>query len=158
MKIICSKNIFVRTHEIESAEADVWFIHGFGDSGFSFIEVFNSCLINNYNLYVPDLPGFGVSPFNLHVSQLSNMADFLKDVIRSISGNRPLVLVAHSMGSIIGTLLCKLLEAQIKLFVSVEGFLIADKVRYIYIQKRCINKSATIRLKRKKSIKLKIRY
>ncbi|GAB4307888.1 MAG: hypothetical protein Kow0090_22420 [Myxococcota bacterium] len=121
MKITALNDVFIRVHKSERALGDIWFIHGFGESSLSFSEAFSSVLCEIFNLYAPDLPGFGVSPFNPDRLHLADAIDTLKMLVREISGDRPLFIVGHSLGGILGTWLSKHLEAQVKGYVSIEG-------------------------------------
>jgi len=88
--------------------------------GLSFREAFSSPLAEAHNLFVPDLPGFGVSPYQPGRSSLRDSARLLGDLIRKLSPNRPIVLLGHSLGGIIGTWLAAKLERVIA-YLSIEG-------------------------------------
>lgn len=121
MKLRIENNIFIRTNIVLDARADIWFIHGFGESGMSFIEAFSSPLAKIYNFYVPDLPGFGVTPFLGHNSDIRESCKLLRDLIRKLTSERPIVIVAHSLGGIIGTWLCQSFGEQIISYANIEG-------------------------------------
>ena len=80
--------IFIRKSLIASARADLWFIHGFAESSFSFQEAFRSPLAKEFNLYVPDLPGFGVSPPHASFKSLDSIVGCLKTVRSGDIGNK----------------------------------------------------------------------
>jgi len=103
------------------ASAHIWFIHGFGDSGKAYQEVFESKLAREYNLYVVDMPGFGASPYNFSVNTMKKQADLLVEVIRTTAHEEPVVIVAHSIGALIGTWVCQSLGRQIQYYFNVEG-------------------------------------
>ncbi|PIR21334.1 MAG: hypothetical protein COV45_00900 [Deltaproteobacteria bacterium CG11_big_fil_rev_8_21_14_0_20_47_16] len=126
--ITTHNNIFIRTQIIPDAAADVWFLHGIGESGLSFIEAFESPLAKSFNLYVPDMPGFGASPYPDSHPDQKQTADMMDDVIRSVSGDRPVYLVGHSQGGLVGTWLCQKLGDQVKGYVNVEGNLTSADV------------------------------
>ncbi len=131
LKIRCIEDVFIKySQSIQAAKADIWFIHGFGESGLSFIESFSSKLSLNYNMYVLDLPGFGASPLQEQYVSFEEISELLLIIIKKISSQQPLIIISHSMGSIVGQYLCQKLDNQVELFVSVEGFLIEDKERY----------------------------
>jgi len=102
------------------ALADIWFIHGFGDSGKAYSEVFKSKLANLYNLWVVDMPGFGASPYNPSVNTMKQQAELLAEAIQT-TASRPVVIVAHSIGALIGTWVCQLLGNQVQYYFNVEG-------------------------------------
>ena len=62
MQIQGIDNVFCRVGIQPDAAGDVWFLHGFGASSYSFMEAFDSPLADRFNLYAIDFPGFGVSP------------------------------------------------------------------------------------------------
>jgi pimeloyl-ACP methyl ester carboxylesterase len=87
--IIAIENIFLRTKKNPGAKGDIWFIHGFGDSGQCFKEVFSSGLARRFNIFVPDLPGFGASPFKKpasvkYYSDLLVRTEILAEIERSL--------------------------------------------------------------------------
>lgn len=115
-----SKNILITTSKALEAKAQVWFIHGFGDSGKTYSEVFESDLAHNYDLYVVDMPGFGSSPRNSSVTSIKDQASLLKEIIQETS-DLPVVIVAHSIGGLVGTWLCQLLGSKVKYYFNIEG-------------------------------------
>ena len=121
MQIKVINNVFLRTHTINKARGDIWFIHGYGESGFSFREAFSSKLAQKYNLFVLDFPGFGSSPLQPDTASLENSADLLVSLIEEVSKKRSIYLVAHSLGGIVGTWVCQKLSERIKGFVNIEG-------------------------------------
>ncbi|OJJ22795.1 hypothetical protein BKI52_00135 [marine bacterium AO1-C] len=114
------KGLFFTTSLANSLSSNILFIHGFGDSGKAYNEVFDSKLADLYNLYVVDMPGFGSSPHNLSVNTMKKQANLLTAAIQSFS-QQPIVIVAHSIGALIGTWMCQLLGEQIKYYFNVEG-------------------------------------
>lgn len=121
METTIFQNQFVRTSRIKKAIADLWFLHGFGESGLSFREAFSSPLARRFNLFVPDFPGFGASPYQRRYADLPAVTDLLKRMIRKFSGRKPIGLIAHSLGGVIGTWICEQLKSQMIAYVSVEG-------------------------------------
>jgi pimeloyl-ACP methyl ester carboxylesterase len=132
MEITAHDNIFLRyamAKEKGGAKGDVWLIHGFGESGLSFAEAFDSPLAEAFNLYVPDLPGFGVSPRRPGVKTVADSTNVLIELIESISKDAPIFLVGHSLGGIIGTWTAasERLLGRVKAFANIEGNLtVAD--------------------------------
>jgi pimeloyl-ACP methyl ester carboxylesterase len=122
MEIMIHDAIFLRTHKNDRSVGDIWFIHGFGESGFSFVEAFSSIFTRRFSIFVPDFPGFGVSPPRPGGATVEASADILVDLIGAISKpSRPVFLVGHSLGGIIGTATAKKLGHRIAGFVSIEG-------------------------------------
>lgn len=114
----------VRSPELISS-ADIWLIHGFTESSKSFFGVFDRDLSNKFNIFIPDLPGFGGSEFNRNTIGLKNVINRLKELIDQYSPGKQLILVGHSLGSTLATMLAPSLE-NIKLFINVEGMLVED--------------------------------
>jgi len=119
MKTIVEDNIYIEANLIENPTAHIWCIHGFGDSGRGFKEIFDSKLPQTHNIYVPDLPGFGKSPYDNGDIHSGNRK--LLDIIKKISPGKDIVILAHSLGGILGTWICKTLNKQIKAFINIEG-------------------------------------
>src|SRR3989338_132017 len=121
MKIQCKDNIFVRSRERSNADIHVWFIHGFGESGFSFYEAFEQDALKPYTIYIPDCPGFGVSPMPRQPHTLKNSAKAIQKLIREYSAGKKIALVCHSLGGIIGIFLSRWLHKQVVGFINIEG-------------------------------------
>lgn len=126
MKIMTHDNVFLRYSGAkgkDGAKGDVWFIHGFGESGLSYVEVFDSPLAERFNLYVPDFPGFGVSPRRSGVETVADSTNILVDLIEDISEHAEVFLVGHSLGGIIGTWTAgsERLSERVRGFVNIEG-------------------------------------
>ncbi|MEM6633367.1 MAG: alpha/beta fold hydrolase [Bacteroidota bacterium] len=122
MKIRILNDLFVRHNELNDSRQSIWFLHGFGDSGLVYKEVFDSVLNHNFNLYVVDLPGFGVSPLNPDFLSISQQAELLSRIISIETHNQGKVnLVAHSLGALIGTWICQALDTRIHYFFNIEG-------------------------------------
>jgi pimeloyl-ACP methyl ester carboxylesterase len=96
----------VRHGRIEPGRGSLLFLHGLGDSGHAFDEVFAARELTTFNLLVPDMPGYGESAdfsgghvaFDPYVKMLSDLLDDLQV--------GPVLVVAHSMGGPIGSRLC----------------------------------------------------
>ena len=72
-------------------------IHGFRGSHHGLLEIVE--FLNDYELYVPDIPGSGVSP-ELDDKSLDGYAEWLHNYIKAKKLKKPYI-VGHSMGSII---------------------------------------------------------
>ena len=122
VKIKVIKNIFIRHNEIQDSRQSIWFLHGFADSGLAYREVFLSPICDELNVYVVDLPGFGVSPINPNCISMREQADLLALIIRKETNNQQQVnLVAHSLGALIGTWICQSLHDQLNYYFNIEG-------------------------------------
>lgn len=119
---IGEEKIFLRHNEINSQRKTLLFVHGLGASGMSYREVFQDQRFHEFNLLVPDLVGYGKSSrshpdvcgFDSHVQRLWKLLG--KYEIRD------LVLIGHSMGGDITTLMCASdSQGIIKKYVNIEG-------------------------------------
>lgn len=122
MKIKILDGLFIRHNQIEKNRQSIWFLHGFADSGLAYKEVFDSSLSTEFNLYVVDLPGFGVSPMNSEYTSIKEHADLLSKIIKKETENSGKVnIVAHSIGALIGTWVCQQQSEKINFFFNIEG-------------------------------------
>ena len=122
MQINVFQNVFVRHNEITANRPSIWCLHGFADSGLAYLEIFDSPLAHGFNIYVVDLPGFGVSPINPKGITMKAQADLLIDVIRKETKYQQQVnIIAHSLGALIGTWVCKELKDKIGTYFNLEG-------------------------------------
>ena len=76
----------------------VLFLHGSPGSLSAFIDFLaDSALRENALLITADRPGFGASNFGNGETSLEAQADFLKPILEEYNGNRPILLVGHSL-------------------------------------------------------------
>jgi pimeloyl-ACP methyl ester carboxylesterase len=118
---IVQEGVFLRAHRNPGSLAHIWLLHGFGESSLSFREVFSSELAASYSLFAPDLPGFGVSPCQPGKMSLEAAAGITINLINALSRNRPVLLVGHSLGSVIATWTAGELGETVKAVFSIEG-------------------------------------
>lgn len=122
MNLLVRNNIFIRTNLIQAERPSLWLLHGFGDSGLAYKEVFESPLHEEFNIYVVDLPGFGVSPVQPEIASIKAQADVLSKIIKEETEHPGKVtIVAHSLGGLIGTWVCKNLWERIHYYFNIEG-------------------------------------
>ncbi|MEW5923725.1 MAG: alpha/beta hydrolase [Candidatus Zixiibacteriota bacterium] len=117
------KLMFYRHNGIDPKRLSVLFVHGLGDSGLSFEDAFKDDRFGQFNLIVPDLIGYGRSSgagnkddysYEAHVQRLWQLIDEL--------GIKELILVGHSMGGDLTTLMCSSDKKNIiKKYVNIEG-------------------------------------
>ncbi len=114
--------LFVRHNVVDQSKQSIWFLHGFADSGLAYKEVFESSINGHFNIYVVDLPGFGVSPLNPTCIGIKQQAELLSKVILKETSQQDKVnIIAHSLGALIGTWVCQTLTNKINCYVSIEG-------------------------------------
>lgn len=126
MDIMATGNVFIRHSRPDNPEGAVWFIHGFGESGAVFTGAFASGLADRFSLFAPDFPGFGASPFLPGSASIAASEQILERLIDKLSGDIPVLLVAHSLGGIIGTHTAARLGARMHAYINIEGNLTAD--------------------------------
>jgi len=116
--------LFYRHTPIDPHRKTLLFIHGLGDSGLAFREAFIEAVLRDFNIIVPDLPGYGKSKsehdgekdyaFAKQAARLYELLNYL--------GIEKFCLVGHSMGGDLGTLMCtKYSQNRIQAFVNIEG-------------------------------------
>ena len=117
------------------------FLHGLGESGQCFQEVFEDRRFDNCNIIVPDLIGYGKSSeaadgdygFGAHIEKLWKIIEYFKI--------HDLIVIGHSMGGDIATLLCASdKKNKIVKFVNIEGGL----TQYdLFISQETVNAAET---------------
>jgi pimeloyl-ACP methyl ester carboxylesterase len=104
----------------------LWFVHGFADSGLAFREILESNLADEFGLYAPDLPGFGASPAHDGIRTIDQFTEAVIGLIETLSPNRPIGLIGHSVGAIIAVEAAHRLGGRCCGLVSIEGNMTAD--------------------------------
>jgi pimeloyl-ACP methyl ester carboxylesterase len=99
----------------------LWMIHGYGDSGWSFVPLFDTALARDFRLLAPDLPGFGASPPAPERASLSGYADLMVELIERRTPEGRIGLVGHSIGSPIAARVAERLGPRVTGLFSVEG-------------------------------------
>ncbi|MCP5053509.1 MAG: alpha/beta hydrolase [bacterium] len=114
--------LFMRHNDVQPGRTTLLFVHGLGESGLCFREIFKDERFREFNIVVPDLPGYGRSSraenndysFDSHINRLWT---FIKE--KQLSD---IVAIGHSMGGDITTLLCASdKKGKIKKYVNIEG-------------------------------------
>ena len=122
MKIKILNQLFIRHNHIDNSKQSIWFLHGFADSGLAYKKVFEHHIQNDFNIYIADLPGYGVSPLNPDCLSIKEQADLLTKIISEETLQQDQVnIVAHSLGALIGTWVCQNLAERINYFINIEG-------------------------------------
>jgi pimeloyl-ACP methyl ester carboxylesterase len=114
--------LFLRHNRIKPHCKTLLFVHGLGESGMCFRDVFQYRQLDAFNLLVPDLVGNGRSSvsrcgdyrFDSHVERLWKLVEQNKI--------DDLAVIGHSMGGDITTLMCESdSQGIIKKYVNIEG-------------------------------------
>jgi pimeloyl-ACP methyl ester carboxylesterase len=115
--------LYVRHNGIEPGRKSLLLVHGLGDSGLSFEDVFAYEQFDNTNIIVPDLVGYGRSSRSAKKSGYCYDAhvDRLWELIRRYD-LEDVTLVGHSMGGDITTLMCQSdTRGIISEYLNIEG-------------------------------------
>jgi len=112
----------VQHNNVQPGRTTILLVHGLGDSSAGWADAFAEDELQGFNLLAPDLAGYGSSSrcspvngdFEAHVKRLWQVVDHFAD--------GPIVVVGHSMGGDITTLMCAGDQAgRIVGYVNVEG-------------------------------------
>ena len=114
-------NIAIWIEGNSESETDVWFLPGFAESHLCFRGAFKHEISKQVRVILFDPPGLGASPARREGITIKDCAAIWKDLIGSISENKKLVLVAHSVAGIIATETVTLLDRVPSLLISIEG-------------------------------------
>jgi pimeloyl-ACP methyl ester carboxylesterase len=127
--------MFVRERAWTGAEnpsGTLVFVHGLGESGLCFEHLLSHPALEAWTMLIPDLPGYGRSAWPRHPASLEDHADHLAAWLaqRSMRGSsplaRPVTLIGHSMGGVVGILLCERHPDAVEHFIDVDGNLSLD--------------------------------
>ena len=116
--------MFIRGRDANNRRGTLLYIHGLGESGLCFEHLLGHPGLNQWRQLVPDLPGYGRSPWRDEILTLPDQADHLANWLRSsevVSDAIPVMVIGHSMGGVIGLLFCERHPDLAVGFVDVEG-------------------------------------
>lgn len=132
--------IYLRYNSVTDDKPALLMLHGLGDSGLTFEDVFDDPGLGMFNILVPDLIGYGRSSKSAQgdysfESQVRRLWDLL-DRVRA----RRVFVVGHSLGGDLATLLCASdRHGRIERFVNVEG----DVTQYdLFISSKAVEAAA----------------
>ncbi len=120
-----SNGIHWRRTTVNRSRGDVLYIHGLGESGLCFEKLMQRPELGRWRHFAPDLPGFGKS---LWLGVPATLDDLAARVGRWIQEDfrNPVILVGHSMGGVVGQLVCEKRPEMTAGFVNVEANLSLD--------------------------------
>ncbi len=119
------QQVFARHYTGAEDLAPLLLIHGLGESGLCFEEIVGHPLLALRPRLVPDLPGYGRSPWPERALPLSEQVELLAAWIAEHC-SRPPILVGHSMGGVIGQLLAEAHPESVAALVDVDGNLCSE--------------------------------
>ncbi len=110
----------MRTCESDNPSGTILYIHGLGESGLCFEEIMAHERFSRWTHLLPDLPGYGKSPWPDPPLSLEDQADFLAEWLTA-QGIGAVMVIGHSMGGVIGMILCEKHPELVKTFINIEG-------------------------------------
>lgn len=102
------------------AQGSILYIHGLGESGLGFEALIQDPRLARWHHLIPDLPGYGRSAWTAAPLGLEEQADLLGRWLET-RGEGPAVVVGHSMGGVVGLMLCERFPGAVRAFFNVEG-------------------------------------
>lgn len=96
------------------------YIHGLGESGLCFERLISDRRLDRWTHLAADLTGYGKSFWAADALTLEEHADRLEELLAAADAG-PAVVVGHSMGGVVGTLLGEKTPRRMRAFVNVEG-------------------------------------
>ena len=109
------------------------FIHGWGVNSKIFETVFYY-LKNDFEIYVPDLPGFGNTPIE-KVMNLKNYAEFVYKFLKEKNVKEP-IIIGHSFGGAVATKFSLLYPGEILKLILVSASAIRQPRRKMILLKK----------------------
>ena len=114
------QGMFLRSLPADESLGTLLYIHGLGESGLCFEGSMTHPSLGRWRSLVPDLPSYGKSAWTSEPLSVEGHAEHLEGLLRA-RGSEPVVVIGHSMGGVIGTLLSERAPELVRAFVNVEG-------------------------------------
>jgi haloalkane dehalogenase len=112
--------MYIRTRVHADCSDTLVYIHGLGESCFCFEDLVSHPALRGWNHVMPDLPGYGKSPWPEEPMALEAHARYLADWLK-IKNITPCVMIGHSMGGVIGLMICEKYPELVEGYINVEG-------------------------------------
>ena len=109
-----------RTRESEKPAGTIVYIHGLGESGLCFERLAADDRLHRWTHLIPDLPGYGKSPWPDTPLNLEELSDLLAQWLNG-QGINSSIIIGHSMGGVIGMILCEKHPECASNFINIEG-------------------------------------
>ena len=105
----------------------VW-LHGLGETGLCFEAIVGVPPLDQWSHLIPDLPGYGRSPWPDPPPSLDQLADQLCDWIAELDA--PAVLLGHSMGGVLAIQMTERHPERVAAVIDIEGNKSLDDCTY----------------------------
>lgn len=103
-----------------AVDPPVLWLHGLGESGMCFERVLAEPALAGLRHLVPDLPGYGRSPWPESPPSLAGIAELVAGWLTE-RGEPPAVVIGHSMGGVVATMLAERHPGVVRSVVNVDG-------------------------------------
>ncbi|MCE9578977.1 MAG: alpha/beta hydrolase [Deltaproteobacteria bacterium] len=113
-------DMFVRTLAARVDAPALVYLHGLGESGLCFEQLARHPALAAWRHVIPDLPGYGRSPWPAQPRDLVAVADWIAVWLRARE-HGPAILVGHSMGGVLGVILAERHPEVVRALVNIEG-------------------------------------
>lgn len=113
-----SADLFLRTWGAPEGVPLVW-LHGLGESGLCFEPVTRHPHLETFCHHIPDLWGYGRSPWPANPESLETIAQRLHRWLGTFA--KPPVVLGHSMGGVLGILIGELEPMRMLAFINIDG-------------------------------------
>jgi len=117
--------MFVRTIAGSNDREPILYLHGLGESGLCFERLARHPLLAELPQLIPDLPGYGRSPWPAEPLSFVALVDHLAEWLTA-RGQRPVTVVGHSLGGVLALLLTERHANLVARVVDVDGNICAD--------------------------------
>ena len=114
------RSLHLRSLSASQPAGTILYLHGLGESGLCFERLMADPRLAHWDHVAPDLRGYGKSRWSSEPYSLEEHALRLDAMIGTLFLDS-VVLLGHSMGGVIGTLLCERRGDSVRGFVNVEG-------------------------------------
>lgn len=114
------EGVYFRRRVTGNPRGTLLYVHGLGESGLCFEETMTAGRLKEWNHIAPDLPGYGRSAWPKQPLELPQFARLVAAWLLAEPA-RPRILVGHSMGGVIGQMVCRDYPEAADAFFNIEG-------------------------------------
>lgn len=125
--------LYICERGVKDPQGILVYIHGLGESGLCFEHLLAHAGLGEWRQIILDLPGYGRSIRMAEPLSLSEHADYVAGWLRNnvLTENKmPIIVIGHSMGGVVGLLLCERHPDLAIKFVNVEGNISKDDCQF----------------------------